>query len=78
MRAFVQWVALTALAVVVGFGLAWVALFALSAVLPPFRREDDGTLREFVPAAVAYATWGLTSLVGATLAWRWVRRRRSD
>ena len=78
MKALVLWVALTAGAVVVGFGLAWVALFALNAVLPPFRREDDGTLREFVPAAIAYVTWGLTSVVGAVLAWRWARRRPSN
>lgn len=68
--------ALTACAVVVGFGLAWVALFALNAVLPPFNYPaDDDTLRERGPVFIAYATWGLTSLVGAVLAWRWVRRR---
>ena len=78
MKAFILWVGLTAGAVVVGFGLAWVALFALNAVLPPFRREDGDTLREFVPAAIAYATWGLTSVVGAALAWRWVRSRTSN
>jgi len=61
---------------VIGFGLAWVALFALQAILPPFRYPaDDDTLREFVPVVIAYATWGLTSLVGAILAWRWVRSR---
>lgn len=75
MRAFILWVALTVGAVVVGFAMAWGALFALNAVLPPFRREDGDTLREFVPAAIAYATWALTSVVGAALAWRWVRRR---
>jgi membrane associated rhomboid family serine protease len=77
-KALILWVALTAGAVAVGLGMAWVALFALNAVLPPFRREDDGTLREFVPAAIAYVTWGLTSVVGAVLAWRWVRRRPSN
>ena len=56
--------------------MAWVALFALQAILPPFRYPaDDDTLRELVPVAIAYATWSLTSLVGAILAWRWVRSR---
>jgi hypothetical protein len=31
--------------------------------------------REFVPVAISYATWSLTSLVGAILARRWVRSR---
>ncbi len=75
-RGFFHWAVLTAGAVVIGFGLAWVALLALQAILPPFRYpEDDDTLREFVPVAIAYATWALTSLVGAVLAWRWVRSR---
>jgi hypothetical protein len=77
-RTLITWIALTAVAVVVGFGLAWVALFAVNAVLPPFRREDDGTLREFVPAAIAYGTWAITSAGGALWAWRWVRRRQSN
>jgi hypothetical protein len=50
-------------------------LFALIAVLPPSRFEDGDTLREFVPAALAYGTWGLTSVVGSALAWRKVSRR---
>ena len=78
MRAFILWVALTAGAVVLGFGLAWLALFALSAILPPFRREDGDTLREFIPAAIAYTTWGLPSAVGGVLAWRWVHHRSSQ
>lgn len=76
MRSVVGWLALTACAVIVGFGLAWVALFALNAALPPFNYPaDDDTLRERGPVFIAYATWGLTSLVGAVLAWHWVRRR---
>jgi hypothetical protein len=75
MRKFITWVALTALAIAVGFGLAWLILFALNAVLPPFQFEDGDTLREFFPVAIAYATWALTSLAGATLAWRWVREK---
>lgn len=76
MKRIVLWLALTAGAVIVGFGLAWVALGAVSAVLPPFRYpDDDDTLRERGPVLVAYATWGLTSLAGSVLAWRWVRGR---
>jgi hypothetical protein len=75
-RSLVVWIALTVCAVVVGFGLAWVALFGLNTALPPFNYPaDDDTLRERGPVIIAYTTWGLTSLVGAVLAWRWVRRR---
>jgi hypothetical protein len=64
-------------AIAIGFGLAWVALFAVNAMLPPFRfPEDDDSLRDYGPAAVAYATWVVSSVVGTVLAWRWVRRRR--
>jgi hypothetical protein len=70
------WLVLVACAIVVGFGLAWLALVAVNAVLPPFEYpEHDDTLRDHGPVIIAYATWGLSSLVGAVLAWRWVRRR---
>jgi hypothetical protein len=75
-RSVLVWLALTACAVGVGFGLALVTMLALDAVLPPFKvPADDDTLRERGPVLIAYATWGLTSFVGAVLAWRWVRRR---
>lgn len=60
----------------VGFVLAWVVLFAASALLPPFRREDDDTWREFGPVALAYGTWAATTLVGFVLAWRRERQAR--
>lgn len=76
MRGLVAWLALTALAVAVGFATAWVALEAAIAILPPFRfPDDDDTLREYGPVVLAYATWTLTSLTGSILAWRWVGRR---
>ena len=75
MKRVLLWGLLTGIAVIVGFGLAWVALFAVNAVLPPFHPDDDDTLREFVPVAIAYGTWGLTTLLGAVLAWLWVRSR---
>ena len=65
----------SALAVVLGFGMAWVAMAAASAVLPPFRFPDDDTLREYGPVLLAYATWALTSLIGTILAWRCMRVR---
>lgn len=76
MRSVLVWLALTACAVGVGFGLAWVTMLALDAVLPPYKvPADDDTLREREPVLIAYTTWGLTSFVGAVLAWHWVRRR---
>ncbi|MEP7379400.1 MAG: hypothetical protein ABI725_07570 [Chloroflexota bacterium] len=54
----------------VGFVLAWVVLFIVNALLPPFRPEDDDTWREFVPVALAYGTWAATTLGGIILAWR--------
>lgn len=79
MRALLLWLAMTGVAVAVGFGLAWVVAFAVNAVLPPFRYPDDeDTLRNYGPVMIAYATWGLTSVVGAVLAWRWIHRPRSN
>ncbi len=75
MRAVGMRLALTCLAFIIGFGLAWVALFAVNAVLPPFTPADDDTWREIGPVALAYATWGLTAVIGSLLAWRWVSHR---
>jgi hypothetical protein len=69
-------VGLLALSVSLGFvaGLAMIAI--LGAVLPPFRPNDDDTMREFVPAALAYVAWGATTMVTLALGWRRVRRVR--
>lgn len=76
MKPFLIWLTWTALAVMVGFGLAWVALAVVDWVLPPFRYpQDDDTLRERVPALIAYATWAIVSVVGSVAAWRRVRAR---
>jgi len=77
MKAVALWLTLTTTALIIGFGLAWVVLAAVNAALPPFGIEDDDTLRERIPVALAYGTWAMTTLVGAVLSWRWVRRRRS-
>jgi len=42
----------------------------LKAVLPPFQPSDGDTLREFIPVALAYLTWGATTLVILVLGWR--------
>ncbi len=67
-------VGLVAVAVSPGFG-AGIAVVAIgNAVLPPFQRSDDDTLREFIPVALAYLAWSATTLVILVLGWRWVRR----
>lgn len=75
MKSVALWMALTAVAALIGFALAGMVLLGLEAVLPPFRREDDDTLRQFVPVALAYATWSATAIAGAILAGRWIARR---
>jgi hypothetical protein len=75
MKRLALWVAWTAVAVVVGFGLALVVLLAVNAALPPFRPEDDETMREFVPAVLTYGTWMIVSVIGSFAAWRRVRAK---
>ncbi len=55
--------ALVAVAVVVGFAAAWGVMTVLGAMLPPFQPEDDDTLREYIPVALAYMTWAATTLI---------------
>ena len=64
-----------AFAVGIGFLAGWVVLLALNAILPPFRREDGDTLREFVPVAIAYATMAGTTALILFAAWRRFRRQ---
>jgi hypothetical protein len=66
-------IALLTVAVVVGLGMGAAVLLGISAVLPPFRREDGDTLREFIPVALAYAAWGTTTLVILLAGWRRIR-----
>jgi predicted lysophospholipase L1 biosynthesis ABC-type transport system permease subunit len=76
----VRWIALLlslgTIAIVVGFAAAIVVLLLLQAILPPFQPSDDDTLREFVPAVLAYAAWGAGGLATAILGWRRIRRYR--
>ena len=80
MRDSIRWVLLVGsvllLAVVAGFVAAVAVLAVSQALLPPFRPEDDDTLRDYGPAAVAYLAWGAGSLFTFLLGWRRIRRYR--
>jgi hypothetical protein len=62
--------ALTAVAVGLGFLAGISVILLLNVFLPPFRPEDDETLRELVPAALAYGTWAVSATVLSIVAWR--------
>lgn len=62
-------------AALVGFAAAVAVLFVENALLPPFRREDGDTLREFIPVAIAYGTWAVTTLLVIVFGWRRMRRK---
>lgn len=64
-----------AIAVGIGFVAALVFVLAMNAILPPFRPEDDETLRELIPAGLAYATWAGTTAFVLFAAWRRFRSR---
>lgn len=68
-------VGLLALALFVGFCVGWGLLLVLNAILPPFRPEDDDTLREFIPVALTYGTWAVTTLILVMAGWRRIRSR---
>jgi hypothetical protein len=51
----------------------------LGVVLPPFREEfDDDTMREFVPVALVYLTWAITTVAALLLALRRFLRAGSE
>lgn len=64
-----------AVALGVGFLAAAAVVLALNAMLPPFRPEDNNTLREFIPVALAYAAMAGTTLLVLFVAWRRLRSR---
>lgn len=68
--------ALVVAGILLGFGAAGVVIGISNAILPPFRPEDDDTLREFIPVAMAYLAWGVTTVVVVLADWRWIGRRR--
>lgn len=69
-------VGLAAAAVFLGFGAGMSVIGISNAILPPFQVADDDTLRERIPVALAYLTWGATMLVILVLGWPWLRRTR--
>lgn len=74
MRAPILALGLLAFAVFVGFCAGWGLLLVMNAILPPFRPEDDDTLRERIPVALTYLTWAATTLVVLVAGWRQLRR----
>lgn len=69
-RKLVAVILLVPIALLVGFCFGWGLLLTLNAILPRFEPQDGDTLREFVPVALAYLTWGLTSLTTFALGLR--------
>ena len=65
-------VVLAIVGIALGLGVAagLGALLVTNAMLPAFRLEDDETLRELIPAAVAYATMAGTTCLVVFVAWR--------
>jgi hypothetical protein len=75
-RAAAIWLVLSGLAFGLGLALGLAFLGIANGLLPAFRPEDDDTMREFFPVALAYAVWAATTLAGSIVAWRLVRSRR--
>ena len=67
--------AILGIALGLGFVAGLAVIVVLNAVLPPFRPEDDETLRELIPAALAYLTMAGTAGLVIFTAWRrWCSR----
>jgi ABC-type Fe3+-siderophore transport system permease subunit len=68
---------LAVLGIALGLGLAagLAVILVMNAVLPAFRPEDDETLRELIPAGLAYATMAGTAGLVVFIAWRRLRSR---
>jgi hypothetical protein len=66
--------ALIPVAVGLGFAAAYAVILALNWMLPPFQIEDDDTLRDYGPVALAYVAWVVTTLVTLVVGWRRLRR----
>jgi Na+-translocating ferredoxin:NAD+ oxidoreductase RnfE subunit len=69
-------VAVVVFAIVLGCVAAFVVIGISNAILPPFRPEDDDTLRERIPVAITYLAGGVTTVIVLVAGWRWVSRRR--
>lgn len=67
---------LAAVAIAAGFGAAAGLITIVNAVWPFNYPQDDDTLRDRLPVALAYLTWAVTALVVFVLGWRFFRRTR--
>jgi uncharacterized membrane protein YidH (DUF202 family) len=74
MGKLVAWLLLMGAACLIAVGVGMAVLAVANAVLPPFGVEDDDTMREFGPVALAYGSMGITALLGAVWSWRRVHR----
>jgi hypothetical protein len=68
--------ALAAAAIVIGFGAAASLTVIVNAIWPFNYPQDDDTLRERLPVALAYFTWAGTALIVFVLGWRFLSRAR--
>lgn len=66
----VVWLAWTAAGIIIGFGVAFLALNVLAIALPPCDVRCDSSLPELIAAATAYGVWLATAVATSVLAWR--------
>lgn len=64
------WLAWTAAGILIGFGVAFLALSAVAILVPQCGIRCDDTLPEMVAVATAYGTWLATAAITSLLAWR--------
>ena len=64
------WLAWSAAGILIGFGVAFLALNAVAMVLPHCGTRCDTSLPELAAAATAYGAWLGTAVVTSVLAWR--------
>jgi hypothetical protein len=67
-------IGLLAVALIAGFLAAGAVIGLANTLLPPFQPADDDTLRERIPVAISYLTWGATSVAIIVLGWSWWHR----
>ncbi len=73
-RRFVVVAAVVVAAMAAGLVASMLAIDVTALVPPPFRPEDDDTVRERAPVAFAYLAWAITSRLVAVAGSRWLRR----
>ena len=68
--------ALIPVAIGLGFAMGLAVISILNWILPPFQIEDDDTVRDYGPVALAYLTWGMTTVATLLVGWRRLRSRQ--